>query len=392
MKYKVQVLTNRVTAPFKEDLERCRLYNLKHKIELEYTIKEVDVRGYRSVWNEHAKRYFLVDAEKLVTLDPNYNATMFMFDENEWANPPGSEFPLRPDTPAGSCQMVDGKPFICAPTSQYDHDTGIQWVMFCHELMHSYVLDARIKGIYLQDFMDTYLNNADPDHPNGNFATQWKILDPWLNRTLKLGMKGEDVKALQSDLNALGATLISDGDFGMKTKNAVVKFQKENNLVADGVAGKATKAKIAEKKTLNKFDLLPLVYRKSELLVKQCADEKMFIRITEGRRTFERQNYLWSLGRTIKSYIGVTSKKPLGDTVTDAKAGESYHNYGVAFDIVFIKEGYNGNWARVAEIAKGLGFGWGGDFPKQDKPHMQLTLGFKLKDFKQNKVDYSKYN
>lgn len=69
-------------------------------------------------------------------------------------------------------------------------------------------------------------------------------------RTLKIGMKGNDVKALQSDLNALGATLVADGDFGMKTKNAVVKFQKENGLVPDGVVGKMTREKIEAKKKL----------------------------------------------------------------------------------------------------------------------------------------------
>ena len=42
-----------------------------------------------------------------------------------------------------------------------------------------------------------------------------------------------------------------------------------------------------------------------------------------GRRTFEEQARLWALGRT----------KP-GKIVTKARPGESYHNYGLAFDWV----------------------------------------------------------
>jgi hypothetical protein len=52
---------------------------------------------------------------------------------------------------------------------------------------------------------------------------------------LKLGDKGEEVKELQT---ALGLT--ADGDFGPRTKTAVVALQKKNGLYADGVVGKQT--------------------------------------------------------------------------------------------------------------------------------------------------------
>lgn len=70
---------------------------------------------------------------------------------------------------------------------------------------------------------------------------------------LKQGSKGNDVKKLQTALNALGYTdnsgkkLSVDGQFGSITKQAVVKFQKANGLSQDGVVGKLTKAKFKAK-------------------------------------------------------------------------------------------------------------------------------------------------
>ncbi len=55
-------------------------------------------------------------------------------------------------------------------------------------------------------------------------------------------MQGDDVKALQAALVAKGATLPVDGVFGPDTEKAVLAFQSSSQLVADGVAGPATKA------------------------------------------------------------------------------------------------------------------------------------------------------
>lgn len=53
--------------------------------------------------------------------------------------------------------------------------------------------------------------------------------------TLRLGSKGEEVKALQ---NFLGIT--ADGDFGPKTEAAVKEWQAANGLTADGIVGPKT--------------------------------------------------------------------------------------------------------------------------------------------------------
>lgn len=56
-------------------------------------------------------------------------------------------------------------------------------------------------------------------------------------------MEGEDVKKLQLKLNALGYSCGSaDGLFGVKTENALKKFQRAKNLDDDGVFGAETLA------------------------------------------------------------------------------------------------------------------------------------------------------
>ncbi|MCK4259769.1 MAG: cell wall hydrolase [Halanaerobiales bacterium] len=60
-------------------------------------------------------------------------------------------------------------------------------------------------------------------------------------RTLRYKDEGSDVAILQFRLQETGYYHESvDGIFGKKTYNAVIRFQKDNNLVADGVVGSKT--------------------------------------------------------------------------------------------------------------------------------------------------------
>lgn len=79
---------------------------------------------------------------------------------------------------------------------------------------------------------------------------------------LKSGAVGADVTRLQMNLNGLGYCKIeSDGIFGSQTLDAVKSFQVANGLNTDGVAGDATLTKInTTVKTLQK-DLINLGYK-----------------------------------------------------------------------------------------------------------------------------------
>ncbi|MEM8663342.1 MAG: TIGR02594 family protein [Pseudomonadota bacterium] len=65
-------------------------------------------------------------------------------------------------------------------------------------------------------------------------------------RMLRLGARGKDVEALQKDLNLLNYGLVVDGEFGGRTRDAVMRFEARRGLNADGVADAATLAALSK--------------------------------------------------------------------------------------------------------------------------------------------------
>ena len=113
---------------------------------------------------------------------------------------------------------------------------------------------------------------------------------------------------------------------------------------------------------------------------------KSRLRFSMILRTFKEQDDIYAQGRTKK-----------GKIVTDAKAGQSYHNYGLAVDIVMLldKDG-NGtyetadwntvadwdkdgqaDWLEVVQIFVKYGWTWGfiKNGKRWDLPHFQKTFG-----------------
>jgi peptidoglycan L-alanyl-D-glutamate endopeptidase CwlK len=97
------------------------------------------------------------------------------------------------------------------------------------------------------------------------------------------------------------------------------------------------------------------------------------LHITSGMRTFEEQQALYDQGRT----------KP-GKIVTKAKPGTSFHNYGLAIDVIpFVDSKPDWNtklWPEISDIGKGLGFSWGGDWKTfKDLPHFEFPANTSYK-------------
>lgn len=107
-----------------------------------------------------------------------------------------------------------------------------------------------------------------------------------------------------------------------------------------------------------------------EKVLKVIADleaENIKPLITDGFRSYEEQNRLYSLGRTRR-----------GKIVTNARGGQSNHNFGRAVDIAFMLSNGSIVWdlklyKRLGVVAKLHGLKWGGDWRKhKDNPHLEL--------------------
>ncbi len=136
-------------------------------------------------------------------------------------------------------------------------------------------------------------------------------------------------------------------------------------------------------------ELHPIVKERSTQLIQQSAAKGIVIVITDDFRSVEDQDRLFEKGRTVA-----------GNIVTNAKGGESYHNFGLAIDFaiktpsenVIWDMQYDGNlngkadWNEVVELAKALGFEWGGDWTQfKDYPHLQMSFGLTLADLQNGK-------
>lgn len=121
----------------------------------------------------------------------------------------------------------------------------------------------------------------------------------------------------------------------------------------------------------------PVLQELAERWLGQCEQTGIVVRIGECLRTVAEQDALYAQGRT----------KP-GQIVTNAK-GTSYssqHQWGIAFDF-YLQMDVDGDgsasddafndstrlFEKAADIGKGLGLGWGGDWKSiVDKPHLYL--------------------
>lgn len=128
-------------------------------------------------------------------------------------------------------------------------------------------------------------------------------------------------------------------------------------------------------------DLLPQVRAKAALFVAECREHGIDILITSTFRDHESQAAIYAQGRTTP-----------GKRVTNAKPGQSWHNWRCAFDFVPIVAG-KAQWSdtatfkRCGAIAKRCGLEWAGDWKSfPEMAHCQYTGGLTLVDFQAGKT------
>lgn len=165
------------------------------------------------------------------------------------------------------------------------------------------------------------------------------------------------------------------------------------------ITDKLTLQRIETAHPLIRFEL-SVIYA---FICEQVNSKYCKVRFTWVLRTDEQQNELYAKGRTKQ-----------GNIVTNAKAGQSYHNYGLAVDIcLLLDKDKNGtfesvswdtvfdgdgdgvaDWLEVVKIFNRYGWQWGlinSKGNRYDLPHFQKTFGYRTWDLKQMPKDENGY-
>lgn len=230
--------------------------------------------------------------------------------------------------------------------------------------------------------------------------------------TIGAGSSKADVRRVQHGLDVAGHDVDVDGAFGPQTADALQAYQTEqidrldqslraplppperaifegqrNSLIEEreaGVAGVQTQATLRadvlrvegpidwseiDPRGVLQDELMNPVFRdKLRATLVDLVEQGFSPEIFEGTRSFARQEELYEQGRR-----GI----PGEGTVTGAEGGESWHQYGLAADIVH--QGSNkwresGLWDALGEAGERQGMYWGGNFG--DRPHLELHPGY----------------
>lgn len=112
-------------------------------------------------------------------------------------------------------------------------------------------------------------------------------------------------------------------------------------------------------------------------LIQAAYNDGINLRVTNGYRSNAEQERLYNQGRTTP-----------GPIVTKAKAGSSWHNHRLAFDVGVVDADGKITWPndvplwdRIGKIGKSVGLNWGGDFVGfTDRPHFDYHRDLTIAD------------
>ena len=182
-----------------------------------------------------------------------------------------------------------------------------------------------------------------------------------------------DMYKVEVSIKGYDPIIIKDISVKIPGKDPVGHFVKPNNLAKIMINHTAYAANTWDSITDKRISTLHRDVQSPATAFINEVEAKLDIRlrVTDALRTNAEQDSLYAQGRT----------KP-GLVVTGAKAGESYHNYGLAIDVVEITNSgnvnYSTNWSAIEKIGINNGFSWGGNWPKPDRPHFQMNLGLSI--------------
>jgi len=190
----------------------------------------------------------------------------------------------------------------------------------------------------------------------------------------------ENVKAIQRQLIFRGYNPgYPDGWFGTVTTNTVTRFQINNKLHQEGIVNPRTRQRLFNPFPRDNFEQRPSSNALSSLnphvafLAQKFLDltrvNNLDVRIYNTFRSWNEEDMLFAQGRTMP-----------GEIVTNARGGDSYHNWGLAFDAAPYENGKISEeinkYKKMGQLGQQVGLEWGGNFISiVDFPHFQYTFG-----------------
>jgi peptidoglycan L-alanyl-D-glutamate endopeptidase CwlK len=198
------------------------------------------------------------------------------------------------------------------------------------------------------------------------------------------------VKLIQAKLNSLGYYAgIPDGWFSQTTTDAVKRFQRDHGLVQEGVVNPRTRVSLFAPHSADNFERRPSSTALSSLdpyvaslagkFLRLARANNLDVHITNGFRSWDESDRLYAQGRTTP-----------GPKVSNARGGDSYHNWGLAFDAAPFENNKISNdqtkYIRMGHLGEQVGLEWGGTFKSiVDLPHYQYTFGLTTEDLQNGK-------
>lgn len=172
-------------------------------------------------------------------------------------------------------------------------------------------------------------------------------------------------------------------------------IQRDLGIAADGIPGPRTAQAVAarlgiaktvpvsagaidERSAENIATLRKDAQSKAREWLLKCLDAGINVKIICGTRSYQEQDELYAHGRTTP-----------GSKVTNARAGYSWHNFGVGWDFAVFDDKGDPQWEspfmeKCGMIAESMGLEWGGSWKAfQDTPHIQLKTGHTLAEARQ---------
>ena len=160
-----------------------------------------------------------------------------------------------------------------------------------------------------------------------------------------------------------------DGIWGRHTEEAANKFEELSEQIIEEIGA-------FDFRTEKNIRTLALTAQKeARKFMNKVRDAGINAKIISGTRTYAEQNVLYRKGRFGNP----------GPKITNAKGGQSNHNFGIAWDIgIFTSTGgyiTEGDvYDKAAEAGMTDTLEWGGDWTSfVDKPHYQVKLNLPLK-------------